>query len=51
MQIMPETGRFIAQRMGITYHDDDLYVSKKIFAWAAGIWLRWIWNSGILCLC
>lgn len=30
MQIMPETGRWIAEQMGLeNYHDNDLYQSKK----------------------
>ena len=29
MQIMPETGRWIAEQMGLeNYHDDDLYLTK-----------------------
>lgn len=29
MQIMPETGRFIASRLDFHYRDDDLYVAKN----------------------
>lgn len=37
MQIMPETGRWIAEQMGLeNYQDSDLYQTRKISAWAVG---------------
>ena len=44
MQIMPETGRWIAEQMGL-----EIYTKLAlIFEWAAGIWGSWTTSLSII---